>query len=64
MKISLENGAGTILEYIVLVSRAHSKYAGGKLGLDVSSIGFFSKRFYVLFLFFPPNSMAKYFDLR
>ena len=46
MKISLENGAGTILEYIVLVSRAHSKYAGGKLGLDVSSIGFFSKRFY------------------
>ena len=45
MKISLENGAGTILEYIVLVSRAHSKYAGGKLGLDVSSIGFFSKRF-------------------
>ena len=64
MKISLENGAGTILEYIVLVSRAHSKYAGGKLGLDVSSIGFFSKRFYVLFLFFPPNSMVKYFDLR
>ena len=63
MKISLENGAGTILEYIVLVSRAHSKYAGGKLGLDVSSIGFFLKKI-LLFLFFPPNSMAKYFDLR
>ena len=50
MKISLENGAGTILEYIVLVSRAHSKYAGGKLGLDVSSIGFFPKRFFFIFL--------------